>query len=69
MSTAQIVILFAVCAAFVVFAVALAWGDYQTRNIRHNLPAKPQGAPPARLHVLKTETATSAAKQRTAMAK
>lgn len=69
MSTAQIAILFAVCAAFVVFAVALAWGDYQTRNIRHNQPAKPQAAPPTRLQLLKTETASPAAKQRTALAK
>ena len=35
MSAVAIVCLSAIVAAFVLFAVVLAWGDYQTRNIRH----------------------------------
>lgn len=36
MSTMQIVILSGVCVAFVVFATVLAWGDYQTKDIRRD---------------------------------
>ncbi len=59
MSTVQIAVLLIVCTAFVVFAVALAWGDYQTRNISHNRTARSQGSPPPKLQLLKTETTAS----------
>ncbi len=35
MSTLGIVCLSAIVGAFVLFAVVLAWGDYQTRHITH----------------------------------
>lgn len=42
MTTIGIVSLCGIIAAFVVFAVVLAWGDYQTRGITHPQPdAKP----------------------------
>jgi hypothetical protein len=66
MSTIQIASLLIVCIAFVVFAVALAWGDYQTRNISHNRPAQPQGSPSAKLHLLKTEAGAPHAPARSA---
>ncbi len=40
MSTMQIVILSGVCVAFAVFAAVLAWGDYQTKDIRHDVDDK-----------------------------
>lgn len=40
MSIIQIIVLSAICAAFVIFAVVLAWGDYQTRNISHQRAAR-----------------------------
>jgi hypothetical protein len=36
----QIVSLTAICAGFIVFAAVLAWGDFQTRHIRHNQATK-----------------------------
>lgn len=33
----------AIIAAFTLFAVALAWGDYQTRGLDRNLRQKPGG--------------------------
>jgi len=39
MSSGEIVALSAICVAFVVFAAVLAWGDFQTRNIRHDKAA------------------------------
>jgi hypothetical protein len=66
MSTIQIASLLIVCTAFVVFAVALAWGDYQTRNMSHNRPVQPQGSAPAKLQLLKTEAAASQAPVRAA---
>ena len=66
MSIIQIVSLSIVCAAFVVFAAALAWGDYQTRNISHNRPAKPQAASPVKLQLLQSEPAASQAPARSA---
>ena len=68
MSTVQIVILLIICVAFVVFAVALAWGDYQTRNINHNRPAQPQGSPPVKLQLLKTDATAAHAPARSAQA-
>lgn len=35
MSVVAIVCLTGIVAAFVLFGVVLAWGDYQTRNITH----------------------------------
>lgn len=35
MSVVAIVCLSAIVGAFVLFAVVLAWGDYQTRNVTH----------------------------------
>jgi hypothetical protein len=35
MSVVAILCLTAIVAAFALFAVVLAWGDYQTRNITH----------------------------------
>ncbi|MFZ0424844.1 MAG: hypothetical protein WAL80_18350 [Xanthobacteraceae bacterium] len=64
MSTIQIVSLLVVCIAFIVFAVALAWGDYQTRNISHNRLAQPERPLPAKLQLLKTEAAASEASAR-----
>lgn len=44
MSVVAIVCLTAIVAAFVLFGVVLAWGDYQTRNITH-APRAAKGAP------------------------
>jgi len=63
MSISQIVILSAVCAAFVVFAVVLAWGDYQTRKISHSGADRPQ-APGPQLQSLRTATAAPSAPAR-----
>jgi len=46
MSTVEIVSLSGIIMAFVVFAVVLAWGDYQTRHIKH--PAKERQRPVTR---------------------
>jgi hypothetical protein len=61
MSISQIVVLSAVCAAFAIFAVVLAWGDRQTRHITHNRPAKPQSASSLQVQSLKSAAAGSKA--------
>jgi hypothetical protein len=53
MSISQILVLTGICGAFVVFAVLLAWGDYQTRNVSHGRAAKPQGATGSGLRMIK----------------
>ena len=40
MTTVEIVSLCGIVAAFVIFAVVLAWGDYQTRDIRQDKPSE-----------------------------
>jgi hypothetical protein len=57
MSNIQIASLCVICAGFVIFAVVLAWGDYQTRNVRHAQPAKPQVAAASKLQVPKPDVA------------
>jgi len=59
MSISQIVVLSAVCAGFAIFAVALAWGERQTRGVTHNRPARPQGASSPHLQSLKSAAAAS----------
>jgi uncharacterized protein HemX len=44
MTTAQIVSLSVIVAAFVLFAAVLAWGDYQTRHITRRIRADQQRA-------------------------
>lgn len=57
MSIIQITCLFAVVAAFAVFAVVLAWGDYQTRNIRHVQSDTPRPTAAPQFHLRDAETA------------
>ena len=45
MSVVAIICLSAIVAAFVLFAVVLAWGDYQTRDIVH--PIRGQASAPS----------------------
>ena len=59
MSISQIVVLSAVCAAFAIFAMVLAWGERQTRNITPNRPAKPQGQSSSHVQSLKSAAAAS----------
>jgi hypothetical protein len=65
MSIEQIVSLTAICAGFIVFAVVLAWGDFQTRHIRHNHAAKSSDA---QLQRLKSAAAAPAPSLQTAAA-
>jgi hypothetical protein len=48
MSTSQIIALSAIVGAFVVFALVLAWGDYQTKDLNRTARkgADNQPAPP-----------------------
>jgi hypothetical protein len=57
MSTVEIVSLGAIIGAFVAFAVVLAWGDYQTRNITH--PVKQRQATQPGVATLKDAAANA----------
>ena len=50
MPVSTVIIVTAIIAAFVIFAVVLAWGDHQTRNLPKiaNTPLKAPPAPAAR---------------------
>ncbi len=41
MTSLEIVVLIAICAAFSIFAAILAWGDLQTRNLPQAANSKP----------------------------
>jgi hypothetical protein len=62
MSTLQIVILIAICGAFTLFAVVLAWGEQQTRNVRHSRGGTPRTD--AKLQLLKNQAGAAAARAR-----
>jgi hypothetical protein len=49
MTTATAIIVAAITAAFVGFALTLWWAERQTRGIRDNGPAKAAGAPESEL--------------------
>ena len=65
MPVTDVVILTAITMAFVGYALILAWGDYQTRNIRPIIgPASPKAdgdLMPAKLSVVKTQSERKAA--------
>jgi len=51
MDMSQIIVLSAIIAAFAIFAVVLAWGDYQTRNLKRTAQnvSEGQSAAPVKL--------------------
>jgi hypothetical protein len=58
----QIFSLCVIIGAFVLFALVLAWGDYQTRHIVHVAPeARPQSAPGAAFEAIKAAAAKAKA--------